>query len=89
MLKIYLGPMYSGKTTELIRNFNRFRKYKQLIIDYDIENNTTKKQNTHEPIIQNTKTKNRNQPKNKKSNVWGPVILTLSFNSVWFLDFQR
>jgi thymidine kinase len=46
MLKIYLGPMYSGKTTELIRNFNRFRKYKQLIIDYDIENTNTKKQKT-------------------------------------------
>lgn len=37
MLKIYLGPMYSGKTTELIRNYNRFRKYKQLIIDFDTE----------------------------------------------------
>lgn len=35
MLKIYVGPMYSGKTTELIRNYNRYRKYKQIIIDFD------------------------------------------------------
>ena len=35
MLKIYIGPMYSGKTTELIRNYNRYKKYKQLIIDFD------------------------------------------------------
>lgn len=41
MLKIYVGPMYSGKTTELIRNYNRFRKYNQLIIDYDTSNNNS------------------------------------------------
>ena len=35
MLKIYVGSMYSGKTTELIRNYNRYRKYKQIIIDFD------------------------------------------------------
>ena len=45
MLKLYLGPMYSGKTTELIRNFNRFRKYKQLIIDFDT-NPSSKKEKT-------------------------------------------
>ena len=39
MLKLYLGPMYSGKTTELIRNYNRFKKYNQLIIDYNTEYN--------------------------------------------------
>ena len=38
MLKIYLGPMYSGKTTELIRNYNRFKKYNQIIVDYDTSN---------------------------------------------------
>lgn len=43
MLKIYLGPMYSGKTTELIRNYNRYRKYNQLIIDFDTEIECKKK----------------------------------------------
>lgn len=38
MIKIYTGPMYSGKTTELINNYNRFNKYNQLIIDYNTDN---------------------------------------------------
>lgn len=38
MLNIYLGPMYSGKTTELISNYYRYRKYQQLVIDYDTNN---------------------------------------------------
>ena len=33
MLKLYIGPMYSGKTTELMKNYNRFKKYNQLIIN--------------------------------------------------------
>ena len=56
MLKIYVGPMYSGKTTELIRNYNRFKKYKQIIIDYDISNNNTN-------IINNSVLYNHNNEK--------------------------
>ena len=35
MLNIYVGSMYSGKTTELMNNYCRYKKYNQLIIDYD------------------------------------------------------
>ena len=35
MLNIYIGAMYSGKTTELMNNYCRYKKYNQLIIDYD------------------------------------------------------
>ena len=38
MIKIYTGPMYSGKATELINNYNRFNKYNQLVIDYNTDN---------------------------------------------------
>ena len=48
MLKIYVGPMYSGKTTELIRNYNRYRKYKQIIIDFDTNFDNNKKK----PVIE-------------------------------------
>ena len=41
MLNIYIGSMYSGKTTELINNFYRFRKYNQLVIDYYTEQNNS------------------------------------------------
>ena len=37
MIKIYTGPMYSGKTTELINNYNRFNKYNQIVIDYNTD----------------------------------------------------
>ena len=55
MLNIYVGSMYSGKTTELMNNYCRYKKYNQLIIDYDtndydvnndIINNNTKKLKT-------------------------------------------
>lgn len=39
MLNIYIGSMYSGKTTELINNFYRYRKYNQLIIDFSTDSN--------------------------------------------------
>jgi thymidine kinase len=55
MLNIYVGAMYSGKTTELMNNYCRYKKYNQLIIDYDTNdydmnndsiNNNTKKLKT-------------------------------------------
>lgn len=49
MLHIYVGSMYSGKTTELMNNYCRYRKYNQLVIDYDTNDTThcpKKKQKT-------------------------------------------
>lgn len=43
MLNIYVGSMYSGKTTELMNNYCRYRKYNQLIIDYDTNDIPKKK----------------------------------------------
>ena len=39
-LHIIMGPMYSGKTTNLMFNYNRLQKYKQLIIDYKFDSDT-------------------------------------------------
>ena len=38
MLNIYVGSMYSGKTSTLITNFYKYRKFKQLVIDFDTNN---------------------------------------------------
>lgn len=37
MLNIYVGPMFSGKTTKLIHMFNENKNENKIIIDYNIE----------------------------------------------------
>ena len=39
MLSIYIGPMFSGKTSTLINMFNENKSNNKIIIDYNITNN--------------------------------------------------
>ena len=59
MLKIIIGPMYSGKTTELINNYNRFNKYNQLVIDYN--NDNTNYNDIEKNYVNNDKLYNHNK----------------------------